>query len=149
MLAWSLALLAQLRAHGGDLGAAVEALREGLEIAHINGDRPGTAVCLARGAEVMVALGEYETAAAFLSAVTNDVLARRSGMSPNEIPDYDEFVTTLRSQLGDDRYAAATARGAAMSYEQASAFALAAVERLRRAEELRQGKNNVSSPAVD
>jgi predicted ATPase len=129
MLAWSLALLAQLRAHGGDLRASVEALREGLEIAHINGDRPGTAVCLARGAVVMVALGEHETAAVFLGAVTNDVLARPSGVSPNEIPDYDEFVTSLRSQLGDDQYAAATGRGAAMSYQQASAFALAAVER--------------------
>jgi hypothetical protein len=132
MLAWSLALLAQLRAHGGDLRASVEALREGLEIAHINGDRPGTAVCLARGAEVMVALAEHETAAVFLGAVTNDVLARPSGVSPNEIPDYDEFVTTLRSQLGDDQYAAATARGAAMSYQQASTFALAAVEELQR-----------------
>jgi hypothetical protein len=60
--------------------------------------------------------------------VTNDVLARPSGVSPNEIPDYDEFVTTLRSQLGDDRHTAATNRGAAMTYEQANAFALAAIE---------------------
>jgi hypothetical protein len=63
--------------------------------------------------------------------VTNNVLARRGGMSPNEIPDYDEFVTTLRSRLGADLYEAAIARGAAMTYEQASAFALAAIEGLR------------------
>jgi hypothetical protein len=52
-------------------------------------------------------------------------------MSPNEIPDYDEFVTTLRSRLGADLYEAAIARGAAMTYQQASAFALTAIEGLR------------------
>jgi hypothetical protein len=59
------------------------------------------------------------------------VLARRSGVSSNEIPDYHEFVTTLRSQLGDDRYNDATAHGAAMTYEYASTFALAVIEGLR------------------
>jgi predicted ATPase/class 3 adenylate cyclase len=126
------ALLAQLLARSGDLPAALEALREGLESANITGDQPGIAVCLARGAAVMVALGEHETAAVFLGAVTNGVLARRSGLSPNEIPDHDKFVTTLRSQLDDDTYTAATARGAAMTYDQASSFALLAIEALRR-----------------
>jgi hypothetical protein len=109
-----LALLAQPRARGDDLPAALEALREGLEIAHTHDDVTAIAVCLARGAVVMAALGEDETAAVFVGALTNHVLARRSGVSPNEIPGYDEFVATLRSQLGDDLYTAATARGAAM-----------------------------------
>jgi predicted ATPase len=126
------ALLAQLLARAGDLPAAIANLREGLENANIIGDQPGIAVCLARGAAVMAARGEHETAAVFVGAVTNGVLPRRSGVSPNEIPDYDEFVTTLRSQLGDDRHTAAINRGAAMTYEQASAFALAAIEGLRR-----------------
>jgi hypothetical protein len=80
----------------------------------------------------MEALGEPETAAVFLGAASNNVLARPSGVSPNEIPGYNEFVKTLRSQLGDDDYKAATARGAAMTCEQASAFALVAIEGLRR-----------------
>jgi hypothetical protein len=130
MLPRSLALLAQLLARGGDIPAAFEALREGLESAHTNGDLSGTAVCLARGAMVMAALGEPETAAVFLGAATNSVLARPSGVSPNEIPDYDEFVSNLLSHLGEDRYTAATAHGAAMTYEQATAFALAAIEDL-------------------
>jgi hypothetical protein len=79
----------------------------------------------------MVALGEHETAAVFLGAVTNGVRARRSGVSPNEIPDYNKFVATLRTQLGEDLYTSATTRGAAMSYEQASAFTLAAIAALR------------------
>jgi predicted ATPase/class 3 adenylate cyclase len=131
MLARALALLAQLQANGGDLIAALEALRESLEIARVNDERPAIAVCLARGATVMVALGEHHTAAVFTGALTNHVRARRSGVSPNEIPDYDKFVTTLRTELGEDLYTAATARGAAMTYEEASTFALEAIEGLR------------------
>jgi hypothetical protein len=140
MLARALALLAQLQARDGDLTAALEALREGLESAHINGDRSAMAVCLAKGAVVMMAVGEHHLAAVFSGAMTNNVVGRRSAMSSNErpdappevqIPDYDEFVTTLRSQLGDEDYTAATARGAALTYEQAGAFALAAIEGLR------------------
>jgi predicted ATPase/class 3 adenylate cyclase len=127
----SLALLAQLRARRGDGAAALEALRDGLESARLNSDRPATAVCLARGAVIMAALGEGETAGVFLGSLSNRVVARRGGVSPNEIPDYDEFVTSLRSQLGEDLYKAATARGAEMTYEQASAFALGAIEGLR------------------
>jgi hypothetical protein len=89
------------------------------------------AVCLAKGAVIMTAVGEHQTAAVFCGAVTNNVRARRNGVSPHEIPNYDEFVTTLRSQLGEDLFKAAIAQGAAMTYEQASAFALAAIEGLR------------------
>jgi hypothetical protein len=64
--------------------------------------------------------------------VTNGVLARASGVSANEIPRYHELVTTLRAQLGEDHYTAATARGAAMTYEQASVFAMTAIEELQR-----------------
>jgi hypothetical protein len=127
----ALALLSHLRAGGSDHSGALEALWEGLECAHVNGDRPALAVCLARGAVVMKAVGDHHSAAVFLGAMTSSVRARRSGVSPNEIPDYNQFVTTLRSHLGDDRYRAATARGAAMTYEQITAFALAAVEHLR------------------
>jgi hypothetical protein len=127
-----LALRAQLLTHGGDRPAAVESLRDGLVSSHIDGDLPGTAVCLTRGAVVMAALGEHESAAVFLGAATNAALPRQSGVSPNEIPDYNSFKTTLRSQLGDDRYTAATDRGAAMTYEQAAAFALAVIEGLSR-----------------
>jgi hypothetical protein len=41
------------------------------------------------------------------------------------------MAVSATSQLGDDRYTATTARGATMTYEQITAFALAAVEDLR------------------
>jgi hypothetical protein len=124
-----LALLAQLRALDGNLPAAVATLSESLEGVYINGDRPAMATCLARGAVVMAALGEPETAGVFLGAVTDGVFARMNALPPNEIPDHEELVATVRSQLGDDRYSAATSRGAAMTYEQITSFALAAVKR--------------------
>jgi predicted ATPase/class 3 adenylate cyclase len=127
VLTRGLALLAQLQALNGNLPAALASLSKSLEGVHINGDRPAMAVCLARGAVVMAALGEPDTAGVFLGAVTNGVLARLNALPPNEIPDHEEFVATVRSQLGDDAYTAPTARGAAMTYEQISAFALAAV----------------------
>ena len=43
---------------------------------------------------------------------------------------HNTFVTHLQLPLGGDSYAAATARGAAMTYEQIRAFALGAVEEL-------------------
>jgi hypothetical protein len=130
-LARVLALQAQLLAHEGNLPAAVQALREGLDSAHTNGDRPGLAACIARGAVVMAAWKEHETAAVFVGAVTEGVVARLGALPRHERADYNEFIVTIRSQLGDDRYAAATSRGGAMTYEQITAFALAAVEDLR------------------
>jgi predicted ATPase/class 3 adenylate cyclase len=129
ILARVLALLAQLRARDGEISAAVEALREGLENAHINGDRPAMGVCLARGTVVMAALAELYTAGAFWGAVAEGVFAHLTVLPPNEIPAHNEFLATVRSQLGDDGYAAAIARGAAMTDEQINAFALAAVRR--------------------
>jgi hypothetical protein len=129
-LARSLALVAQLRTRNGGLPAALEALREGLHGAHVNGDRPAMAVCLARGAVVLVALGELEAASVFLAAVTDGALSRLGAIAPNEAAYFNELVITIRSRLGQERHIAATARGAAMTYEQVNAFAIAAVEAL-------------------
>jgi predicted ATPase/class 3 adenylate cyclase len=125
-----LALLAQLRALNGSLPGAVAALSESLAGNHIEVDRPTMATCLARGAVVIAALGEPETAGVFLGAVADGVFARMNALPPNEIADHNQFMENVRSKLGDDRYSAATARGAAMTYEQIATFALAAVEHL-------------------
>jgi hypothetical protein len=132
-LARVLALVAQLQAgDGGDRASALAALSEAIEVARINGDQPATAVCLARGAVVMAALGELETAAVFCGAVEDGAFARLTVLPPNEIPGRNEFIMILRSQLGADHFNAATASGAAKTYEQASAFALAAIDGLQR-----------------
>jgi hypothetical protein len=131
-----LALLAQLQAaDGGDAPGAVATMREALSIAHIDDDRPASAVCLARGAIVMAAHGELETAAIFLGAVAQGVFAGLTVLPANEISGQKQFMAAVRSELGDERYAAAAARGAAMTYEQIGVFALAAVENLRHNEQ--------------
>src|SRR5262249_12121024 len=130
-LARVLALQAQLLASLGRLPAAVQALRDGIDSAHTNGDRPAMAVCTARGAAVMAAVGVLETAAVFVGAVTQGVLAHLGALPRHERADYKQFIVAIRSELGDDRYSAATARGATMTYEQITAFALAAVENVR------------------
>jgi hypothetical protein len=80
----------------------------------------------------MEALGEHDTAGVFLGAVTDGVLAHSNPVAINEIPDYNDLVITLRSRLGEGYFTAATARGAALTYEQAAAFALEATEKLGR-----------------
>jgi hypothetical protein len=128
VLARVLALHAQLLARAGNLPEAVEALRDGLASAQMNGDLPAMAVCAARGAFVLAAQGEPEPAAVLWGAVTEGVLARLGALPPNEASDHDQLVAAVQSELGDHRYTAATARGAAMTYEQITTFALAAVE---------------------
>jgi predicted ATPase len=125
-----LALLAQLRARSGDVPAALQTLQDALQRAHTNGDRPATAVCLARGTAVMAALEELETAAVSWGAVAHGVFAHLMVLPANEIPGHNQFMAAVRSELGEDLYKAATARGAAMTYEQVTAFALAAIEDL-------------------
>jgi hypothetical protein len=127
-----LALLAQLQTGDeSDFPAALTVLREAVDIAHIDDDRPATATCLARGAVVMAALGELVTAAVFWGAVTDGVFAGLTVLPDNEIPGHSELMTLVQSQLGHDGYTAATAQGAAMTYDQITAYALAAVESVR------------------
>ena len=84
----------------------------------------------ARRRRPLAPLGERETAAVFVGAVTNGPLARLRALPPHELADYHEFILAIRSQLGDDHHQAAVARSATMTYEQIAGFALAAVHDL-------------------
>jgi predicted ATPase len=125
-----LALLAQLRAGNGDRSGAQVALRQALESAHINDDYPAMGVCLARGAVVMEALGELEIAAVFVGAVQDGIFAHLTLLPANETPDHSEFIEILRWQVGEDGYTFAAGRGAAMTCQQITAFALDNVKHL-------------------
>jgi predicted ATPase/class 3 adenylate cyclase len=129
MTARVLALLGQLQAgNSGDPPAALASLKEALEVARIEDDHPGCAACLARGAAIMAAIGELETAAVFWGAAAKGVFAHLTVLPSNEIAGHNDVMAKVQSELGDDLYNAATARGAAMTYEHINAFALAAVE---------------------
>jgi hypothetical protein len=79
----------------------------------------------------MAALRERETAAVFWGSVTAGVFAPIAALPANEISAHKETMALVESELGDDRYTAVTRRGAALTYEQITALALAAVEDLR------------------
>jgi hypothetical protein len=130
VLARTLALLAQLHAREGNLPAALAALQGAVESARLNGDQPTLAVCLARGAVVIAAAGDNDLAATSWGAVADGVFAGFTVLPPREIPAHAQFLAALRSQLGDDRYLAATAKGATLTYEQVAPFVLSAVKSL-------------------
>ena len=79
----------------------------------------------------MVAVGDLETAAVFWGAVAHGVFAGLTVLPANEVVGHEDFMAMVQSKLGDDSYAAAAAHGAAMTYEQINAFALAAVDALQ------------------
>jgi hypothetical protein len=94
----------------------------------------------------MAALGEYETAAVLWGAVTEGFFARLI-FPASEVSGNDQSMAMVRSQLGHDSYTAATARGAAMAYEQITAFVRAAVEGRRPQQQPRQKHRGIRRPS--
>jgi predicted ATPase/class 3 adenylate cyclase len=122
------ALTAQLHAGMGNHVAALAALHRAIANANTDGDRPSMATALARGAMVMDAVGDHETAALFCGAVARGALAKLYALPLPERADHRELRDRLRSALGPDAYDTATGRGAAMAYDELVAFALHRLE---------------------
>jgi hypothetical protein len=131
VLARCLALAAQIRAAGGDLPHALDELRRAIDIAHGTGDRPAMAFTLARAVSVL-RHGDA-TAAAVLSGVVSDgALARQFGVLTWERDWFQHLVEEIRTLLGTELYEQAVATGTALSYDDALAAAMEAVDRLSR-----------------
>ncbi len=114
----ALALAAQLRAARGDADGAISALREAIPEAHRFGELTGIATTFDRGIQVLCHLGHFELAAVFGGIVTEGAFANTFGVPVHELPDRQRALEQLRGELGDERYAAAIARGASMSYDE-------------------------------
>jgi hypothetical protein len=115
----SLALAAQLRAAKGDAPGAISALREAIPETHRYGELTGIATTFDRGIQVLTHLGHYELAAVLGGIATEGVFANTYGVPAHELPDRQSALERLEAELGTERYAAAIARGAAMSYDEA------------------------------
>jgi hypothetical protein len=124
----SLALAAQLRAARGDADGAISALRQAIPATHCYGELTGIATTFDRGIQVLTHLGHYEVAAVLGGIATEGVFANTFGVPVHEIPDRERALQQLREELGDERYAAAVARGAAMSYEEALGSTIRALD---------------------
>jgi predicted ATPase/class 3 adenylate cyclase len=131
VLARSLALRAQLRVSAGDLPGALDDLRQAVDAAVVKGDRPAMAFTLARA--VFVLCSEDPAMAAALSGVTGGgVLARQLPVLTWEREWFQDTVDRIEDLLGDETYRTAFSRGTALTYEDAVATALDAIERLSR-----------------
>jgi len=131
VLARTLALRAQLRAAAGDLPGALPDLRHALDTAVVKGDRPAMAFTLARA--VFVLCSEDPATAAVLSGVTGSgVLARQLPVLTWEREWFQHTVDRIEGLLGEEPFRTAFDRGTALTYDDAVATALDAIERLSR-----------------
>ena len=124
------ALCAQLRAARRDADGAISALRQAIPETHRYGEMMGIATTFDRGIQCSVHLGHSELAAVLGGIVTEGVFANTYGVPTHEIPDRQRALRQLREELGDERCAAAIARGAAMSYDEALNSTTTALDQL-------------------
>lgn len=126
----ALALAAQLRATKGDADGAISALKQAIPATHRYGELSGIATTFDRGIHVLTDLGHDELAAVLGGIATEGVFADTFGVPAHELPDRQRALERLQLNLGAERYAAAVARGAAMSYDEALESTTRALEEL-------------------
>ena len=126
----ALALAAQLRAANGDADGAISALCEAIPETHRYGELTGIATTFDRGIQVLTHLGHYELAAVLGGIATEGVFANTYGVPVHELPDRQSALDRAEAELGSERYTAAIARGASMSYDEALGSTTRALESL-------------------
>jgi len=120
----SLGILGWIALREGDWPRAVAQLGESLDVRREIGDPSGSAWCLERLAEVARAQGQPEKAVRLFGAGAALRAAVRAVMDPADQPAYESMITSLRSELGEARFAANWEEGEALTLEQAAAYAL-------------------------
>jgi predicted ATPase/class 3 adenylate cyclase len=115
----ALALAAQLRAGKGDADGAISAVRQAITQCHRSGERTGVATAFDRGIQVLASTGHREMAAVLGGIVTEGIFAKTHGIPVHELPDRQRTLEHLETELGAQRFTAAIARGAAMTYDEA------------------------------
>ncbi|HXY94963.1 MAG TPA: adenylate/guanylate cyclase domain-containing protein [Acidimicrobiia bacterium] len=129
VLGFVLAMRAKLRALSGERFGALADLREAIATASEKADLIIVVTALGRGAEILARLQEPEPAAALAGFVAGPV-QQLDSLPREERTDRDEALARARLALGVAAYDAAVARGTAMSLEDATAYALAELDRL-------------------
>ena len=121
---WGLAFLAERR---GELAHALAGFAEAANICNGFGDRLFASGCLASAAATAVALGRLEPAVRLYAAAKILRLAIRAAPDPNP-HDHEAALATARAVLGEERFNAAWAAGAALSFDEAVAEAITLAE---------------------
>jgi len=120
----SLGMLSWVAMREGDWDRAVARLGESLEVRREIGDKGGSAWCLERLAEVALAQGKPEKAVRLLSAASAQRMSIGSVIDPVDQPEYESMRTSLRAELGEEKFVVAWNEGRALTLEQAIAYAL-------------------------
>jgi non-specific serine/threonine protein kinase len=107
----------------GERQRAAALFREAVTVFRRTDERRGVAECLVGLAGVAAVEGRAETAARLFGAGEAALQARGTHLSPSNRADYERNVAAARVQMGEEAFAAAWAKGQAMSLEQAIAFA--------------------------
>jgi hypothetical protein len=115
-----LARIARLKTEGGDVAGALDALQEAASYMQQVGMRSDFVSIVAQSARTLAALGRAETAAVLAGVIIEGSLATLSAAGSAER--IERGLVVAHADLGDDRYQAAFARGAAMPYHEAVTF---------------------------
>ena len=125
-----LAIRAQLLSTRGDLAAALADLRESIEVSHAKGDRTMLTVGLDRGITVVGRTGRSDAVATLTGVCLDGALAAVSTLPLAERRDREAVIDLARADLGEAAFAAARARGAGLSVDEATAFVVDVVAAL-------------------
>jgi predicted ATPase/class 3 adenylate cyclase len=120
----SLGTLGWVAMREGDRDRTVARLGESLEVRREIGDKGGSAWCLERLAEVAQAESQAEKAVRLFGAASALRASIGSVIDPVDQPEYERNLTSLRAELGEERFTAKWDEGRAMTLEQAVAYAL-------------------------
>jgi hypothetical protein len=126
----ALGMVAQLRARRGDRVGALEALRTSVVNGHELGDRPQFVATISWGTYVFARFGDLQAAAVLAGALVDGPLAELAGFPGMAQSHDDPALARLQFALGPDTYREATARGAAMSFDQIVEYMLTEIDRM-------------------
>ena len=122
-LAIALGNLGNVLLHFDEIGRARDLLAEGLAL-HIELGGHDVNYYLIGFASAANRQGRLLKAATLVGAADAVRAAAGRALDPGDVPDYEELLSALRAQLGEETLAAAYAKGQALSREEAVALAL-------------------------
>ena len=124
------AMTAQFRASSGDLRGARDALHAAFRHFADAGDRPQLMGSISHCVRVLARSGDADTAAVLVGVMSDGPLAELNNFPGSRLPDDHPRLVELGAQVGSDRYRAARAEGAALSYDEVVELVLGALDRL-------------------
>ena len=127
----ALARLAPIMVLAGDVRGAIAALGESVRYTYDDGDRAPLVYAIDIAARVLAQLGRDEDASVLAGMSEAGVIARIGALLGPERVSRTEAFDTAKTRLGEDAFDRAFSRGGAMSYEEAVAHTLEALERAR------------------